>query len=392
MTAAAPNIWKTKPLLLAIVIWICLVMVSPMARAAGDICFVCQKEIRFTIYTWTDKVSRTKVLLCGDCSDLPDNCYLCSVPLLKNYTKLPDGRMICKRDVKTVVLDDKEAAQLCEQVKRDLDRQLIRFITIPETNVTVQLMDRVRLQELFKVIGNDFTCPNALGCTETITNEGYRGFEISILSGQPREDVMTTCVHEYAHTWIIENVSPARHKTLGKDAVEGFCELLSYLFAEQQGLTTAKSNILANHYTRGQIHLFIAAHDQYGFQDVVDWMKAGEDPLLRRDDLGRVRRLEDYSKPKLEIKTTARSKTTNSVVTVTTNSPPRLPEKLSLQGIVWSKTQPMATVNGRNFDLNQEAVLQLRDGAITVCCLEIRPTAVVLQTNDAAEHLVLELK
>ena len=36
--------------------------------------------------------------------------------------------------------------------KKNLDRQFIRFITIPENNVTVQLMDRVRLQELYKVV------------------------------------------------------------------------------------------------------------------------------------------------------------------------------------------------------------------------------------------------
>lgn len=361
-----------------------------LSFAAGDICFVCQKEIRFTVYTWTDKVTRTKVMLCGDCSELPDNCYLCSVPVSKHFTKLPDGRILCKRDVKTVVLDDKEAAQICEKVKQDMDRLFIRFLTIPETNVTVQLMDRVRLQELFRVIGNDYSCPNTLGCTETKTNEGQRVFEISILSGQPREDVMTTCVHEYAHTWIIENVSAARHKTLGKSAVEGFCELLSYLFAEQHGLATAKSNILANHYTRGQIHLFIEAHGRYGLQDIVDWMKAGEDPLLRRDDLGRVRRLEDRSTAKT--KAPGEIKSLGNSTTTTTNPPPLLPEKIILQGIVWSKTQPMATLNGRNFDLNQESVLQLRDGPTTVRCLEIRPTSVVLQTNNASERLILELK
>lgn len=359
-----------------------------MSFAAGDVCVTCQKEIRFSVYTREDKVSRVRRFLCGDCLGLADTCYLCGVPVLKDFTKLPDGRAICKRDVASVILDDREAAQICDQVKKDLDRQFIRFISVPENNVTLQLMDRVRLQELYKVIGNDFSCPNTLGCTETKTNAGRRVFEISILSGQPREAVMTTCVHEYAHTWIIENVPSARKRKIGKDAVEGFCELLSFLFAEEQGLVVAQTNILANHYTRGQIHLFIAAHRQYGFQDVVDWMKFGEDPLLRRDDLGRVRRLEERAQPRF----IGNNRTTTNPATVATNPPPQFPDRIILQGIVWSKTQPMATLNGRNFDLNQEVILQLREGPTTVRCLEIHPTSVVLQTNNASERLVLELK
>ncbi len=359
--------------------------------AAGDICYACQKEIRFTVYTWLDKVTRTKVTLCSECKDLPDNCFLCSVPALKDFTTLSDGRVICKRDVSAVVLDDRQAAQICEQVKQDLDRLLIRFLTLPETNVTIQLMDRVRLQELYLVIGNDYACPNTVGCTEIKTNDGQRLFEISLLSGQPREDLMTTCVHEYTHAWIIENVPLARQKTIGKDAVEGFCELLSYLFAEQQGLATGKANILANHYTRGQIHLFIAAYQTYGLADIVDWMKQGEDRLLSRDDLSRVRRL--VAAPVGVAKPVSAPAIPNPPAAVgTTDFKPKLPEKLLLQGIVWSPTRPMATINGRNFSVNDEATVMLASGPVTVRCVEIQPRSVALQTNGSPERVWLEMK
>jgi len=364
-----------------------VLFVRQLSFAADSICVVCRNEIRFTIYKWSDKVTRTKVSLCNDCTELPDNCYLCSVPTLKNFTRLPDGRVICKRDLSSVIIDDQQAARICEQTKADLDRQFIRFLTIPDTNVTVQLMDRIRLQELYKVIGNDYVCPNTLGCTETKTNDGQRGFEISILSGLPREEVITTCVHEYAHTWIIENVPPDRARTIGKDAVEGFCELLSFLFAEQHGLATAKSNILANHYTRGQIHLFIEAYRQYGLADVVDWMTSGEDPLLRREDLSRVRRLEDRPKLAIEKRPPMPVKASPAV----TNSPPILPTRFVLQGVVWSKTQPMATINGRNFDLNQQCVLPLFTGPVAVRCLEIRTNSVLIHIEATGEKQELFL-
>ncbi|MGC3960344.1 MAG: hypothetical protein QM813_21185 [Verrucomicrobiota bacterium] len=142
---------------------------------------------------------------------------------MKDFTSLPDGRMLCKRDVKSVVLNEQEATGICARVKEDLSRLFSRFITLPDTNVTLQLMDRVTLQEIYRVIGNDYTCPDTMGCTATKTNDGQRVYEISILSGQPKEELMTTCVHEFAHTWIkFENVPPARRKTLGKDAAEEF--------------------------------------------------------------------------------------------------------------------------------------------------------------------------
>jgi hypothetical protein len=361
--------------------------IPQLSFATGDICFVCRKEIRFSIYSWTDKVAHSKVILCRECSDLPNNCYLCSVPVLKTFTELPDGRVICKRDLGSVVLEERQAIQICEQVKQDIDRQFIRFITMPASNITLQLMDRIRLQELFKVIGNDYTCPNALGCTETKTNAGQREFEISLLSGLPKEDLMTTSAHEYTHVWINENVPPSRQKTLGKDAVEGFCELLAYLFAEQKGLPAGKSNILANLYTRGQIHLFIAANRQYGLNDIVDWMKGGEDALLVKDDLSRIRRLADAPKPK-SAPPPIPPNTSNVISTVSV--PVSLPVSLKLQGIVWA-ARPSAMINGQTVEPEQELSVSLKGGPVRVRCLAITPITVTLQTNASPQLLELKL-
>jgi hypothetical protein len=389
-------VWPQHVVRPVFVLLLILVFASP-ARAAGDLCAVCEKEIRFTVYTREDQITHELRFLCGDCRKLSEVCYLCGLPVLRGFIKLPDGRAICEREARTAVLDEAQALTICEQVREDMDRQFLRFLQFPQTNVTVQLMDRVRLQELYKIIGNDFSCPNTLGCTETKSRAGRPVFTISLLAALPKETLMTTCIHEYAHTWVIENVPPARQRTLGKDAVEGFCELLAYLFAEQHGLMQAKSNLVANHYTRGQIHLFVATHQQYGLGDIVDWMKSGEDQLLQRDDLSRVRRLQAYdqawsmnnrSAARPSNRIPAKSKMASKVP----SAAPQLPDKLILQGIIWSKTQPVATINGRNFSLNQETELLLRDGTLLVRCLEIEPNAVVLQTNNALERLVLRLK
>jgi hypothetical protein len=358
------------------------------ALAGGTVCVVCDQQIPDMIYTISDAVKRAKVTMCQSCMELPNRCYLCGVPVRNHFTTLPDGRTLCKRDVRNVVLDATEAMQICTEVKSGLDRQFSRFLSFPETNVIVQMMDRVNLQERFLVIGNDYTCPNALGCTETVTNQNQREFVISLLTGMIKDDLITTTVHEHVHTWVIENISAARRKTLGKDAVEGFCELLSYLYAEAQGLATGKANILANHYTRGQIHLFIAAEKAYGLNDIVDWMQHGEDPLLLASDLSRVRRLAEPVKARTVSVSTVTIKRVGPAVAPR----PQLPEKLILQGITWSPNRPTATVNSQILEPNQEAVVKLQAGPMTIRCVEITRTWVMLQTNQAPELLKLEFQ
>jgi hypothetical protein len=371
---------------------ILFVLVSFTAGVAIAIenCKVCQKEIRYETITWRDEVTHTKYYLCTNCPKLSDTCYLCSLPVLKDFKTLSDGRVICNRDLKSVVIDDDEALQICKQVKENLDSQFIRFTTFPETNVTIQLMDRVRLQELYKIIGKDNTCPDTRGCTEPKTNNGIRRFEISILSGSIREEVVTTCIHEYGHTWAFENVPPHRQEKIGKDAVEGFCELLAYLYAEQNGLAIGKSNILANYYTRGQIHLFIAAEQRYGLNDIIDWMKAGDDPLLLAEDLGRVRRLVDAPSP-------IRSPSTNVAVesrgSALVSPPQKLPREAVLQGIMWSKAQPMAIISGNTFTAMQRGQLKLDGTNLLIRCLEIRTNSVLIQFEGSGDkqELVLPL-
>jgi hypothetical protein len=336
-----------------------------------------------------DQVTQGRYFACAACLKLPDVCYLCSRPVRKDFTVLPDGRVLCERDGRNVIMDDLVAAELCAKVKADLDRQFSRFLELPETNVTVQLMDRVRLQDLYKIIGKDFACPDTRGLTETRTNAGQRQFVISLLSGQIREDLLTTCVHEHAHTWIIENVPPARQARLGRDAIEGFCELLAYLYAEDQGLLKGKTNILRNHYTRGQINLFLETHRRYGLQDIIDWMRMGEDPLLRKEDLSRVRRLEDNP---LAPGAVAKSTPPVAPGSMSKPKPQSLPTSLTLQGIAWSKVGPLATVNDRNLTRNETVTIQLRSGPLRVRCVEIQPQWVVLETNQSPNWLTLRLK
>ena len=185
-----------------------LAVVFATARLwAETTCEICASKIADTVYFWTDKVTHEKKTLCHKCSELTTVCYLCGLPTLNNYKELADGRILCARDLKSVVLDEGEAEQLFQQVKASLDRHFARFIVFP-TNVTLASADRVSLLEMFKFPGNDFSCPNVLGFAESVTNAGVVSYKVSILTGMPPAAVRSTAAHELTHTWIFENVSP----------------------------------------------------------------------------------------------------------------------------------------------------------------------------------------
>jgi hypothetical protein len=291
--------------------------------------------------------------------------------------------VFCSRDVRFAVLEDSEAVRICEQVKEGLDRQFIRFITFPDTNVTVELMDRVAIQEIYKFAGHDYTCPNMWGCTRSKTNQAQVCFQISLLSGLPRDLLVSTYVHELAHTWHLQHLPPEREKSIGKDAIEGFCELIAYLYATAQGNESAKATVLANHYTRGQVQLFIEAERRYGFNDIVDWMKSGTDPLLMESDLSRVRLLEPPPEPARTPKIDSPVTLTTNVTTATTiNVPVTLPESLVLKSIGGTTNRRLAIINHRTLAVGESARFQLAKTNWLVRCLEIRTNSVVIQVEE----------
>src|SRR5689334_15234746 len=132
-----------------------LVFLSPLIAIAGDRCTICGEEMTGTIYLLTDKLTREKKHVCSDCVHLIEACFVCGLPVRKDYARLPDGRFLCARDSKQAVLDASDAKSICKEVREDLDRLFSRFMTFP-TNVEIAIVDRVNLLALFKIPGNDF--------------------------------------------------------------------------------------------------------------------------------------------------------------------------------------------------------------------------------------------
>jgi hypothetical protein len=312
---------------------------------------------------------------------LREVCFVCGLPVKKDFTHLPDDRYICARDARNAMLNDDEAKEVCAAIRDAMEHLFSRFLTFPATNISVAIVDRVNLLELFKVPGNDYSCPNVLGYISSKPKRGVMRHKISLLGALPRAEFKAVCAHELTHAWQAENVPAARKKTLGADANEAFCELIAYLLLDSQSETEEMKAILRNAYTRGQIDLFIEAEKRFGLNQVVDWMKYGVDSVLHPDDLNNVRNIElPRSNPHPAVSFSPvliGSRTFNTLI---------------LKSIVWSKDHPMATINDRTFEVGNTFKVKLGSSNVTVTCTSIRQNAVSIKVAGGPEEQELHLR
>jgi len=350
-------------------------------RADSDHCAVCGALFSARIYTVQDQVTEEKVQICQDCAKLSTVCFICGLPVKTNLTQLPDGRILCTRDAQTAVLEEAEARRICRETKDSLDRLFSRFLDFPETNVTVGIVDRVHLQDLFKFAGRDYVCPNVWGYMETKTNRHHLEHQINLLSGLPLASFKATIAHEYTHTWLNQNLPEKRKQSLSRDANEGFCELISYRLMDAQHEEAQKRLILANAYTRGQIQLYLQAEQLYGFNDIVDWVRYGVDDRLVGGDLRRVRNVE---LPRAPVRLATSLPAYRS-------APSPAPNELLLQGISWSQDHPVAIINHRTLGLDEQGKVRVGETNVTIRCLAIRPDAVRIRVVGSGREQELRL-
>jgi len=278
--------------------------------AAEDVCTICGRPFSDVYYSIEDKVTLQKKHVCKECErSLPD-CFICGLPALTNdagFVRLPDHRVLCSRDARTAVLRQEDGVHICREVHDSLERLFSRFTSFPDDNVAIEVMDRVSLQGVFKLLGNDYHCPNVWGMTQTETNRDHLQFRISLMTGLPLSWFQATCAHEFGHTWVAEHLSYDRKARLDRDAEEGFCELVAFLFMESLNDQPQLELIQRNAYTRGQIDLFISASRTYGVNEVLDWMQFGADSRLNSTEPGGIRKLAPHPPVAAALSSSARN-------------------------------------------------------------------------------------
>ena len=361
----------------------CFYFGASLVAQANNVCAICGKPIYGgTVYIVTDKVTNEQKLVCSDCIKLP-RCCICGMPVRENYVELPDGRYLCARDAKTVVLKADDAERVCANVKDDLDKLFSRFTSFP-ANVDVTVIDRIDVDSMYHPGGNDFESPNLLGCIRPETANNETRYKMRLMTGMPLAQLKETCAHEYSHAWVGENVPKERRARLGRDAEEGFCELVGYLLMDSQNEELEKKRVLQNHYTRGQIDLFIEAEQRYGFDQVLDWMKYGVAPQL---EAGHVDALRDVRMPPAR-PVAGGPAFFNGVKPAPKPAP--APATLKLNGIMWG-SRPVAIINGRSFSTNDLEKVQLGNTNVMIRCLEIQEKSVRIQNIGSGKEQELVL-
>jgi hypothetical protein len=352
-----------------------------LAARAQDVCAICGKPIQGTAYIMTDEVTGEKKLICSDCIKLP-RCSVCGLPVKDDFTELPDGRFLCSRDAKTVVLKADDAERICAGVKDDLDRLFARFTSFP-TNVDVTVIDRIDVDSMFHRLGNNFESPDLLGCIQTENVNGTKRYKMSLMTGMPLSQLKETCAHEFSHAWVGENVNRAQ-RGLGRDAEEGFCEMVGYLLMDSQSETGEKERVLANHYTRGQVELFIEAEQRYGLDQILDWMKYGVNEQLEPGHLEEIRDVKLPAPQSVAVNPAAYNYSNR------TNPPAPIRAIIKLQGILWGNP-PVAIINGHSFSTNEVGKVKFGETDVTIHCLQIQKESVRIQNMDAGTELELRL-
>ncbi len=361
-----------KNLLLALLL-VCVVLV-----VRADNCAICGKEITGRVFLMTDKVTGEKVEVCSDCIQLP-TCFICGLPV-KDGLQLPDGRWLCARDAKTAVLNIDDVQRIFGDVQDDLDNLFSRFTIFP-TNLDVSVIDRVDVNSMFELIGNEFESPNVLGITQPVVTDGVKRYKIALLTGQPENQLEEVCAHELSHAWVGENVSPERHARLARDAEEGFCEMMGYLLVDSKGDEGEKKRVMANAYTRGQVKLFVQAEQEYGMDEVLDWMQYGAESKLEPGHVDEIR----------DVKLPVNSPGSRAyAVEPFRASAPSAPATIELQGILWG-AMPSAIINGRSFFAGDEFPVRVGNAKVTIRCLAIMKNAVKIQNLESGETEELDL-
>lgn len=364
---------------------ICLLFLlpGPLLRAEDVKCDVCGKQIVGKFYKVEDKAVGGIKNVCPDCVARETRCFACGLPVVANFTTLPDGRILCERDNQEAIHGEDEARRTCEQVRDELNRDFSRFMTFPADNVVITVVDKFHLENLFKNAGYEH-CVSIFGATQSRPIPGNRYVHsISLLSDLRKSRLLAVCAHEIGHTWLNQNLKQERKLIITPETVEGFCEMLAYKLMESHQEKYEMETLKSSDYTKGQILALLDAEERYGFNAILEWMKSGEDARLDANNLERVRAVRAGSTQPTPVAT---------LLAVPVVVPTAAPNSLVLKGISGTAQRPLALINDSTFEAQEKGKVRVGQTNVTVRCLEIRGNSVVVQLEGSNEKKELFLR
>ena len=203
--------------------------------------------------------------ICTNCITRKEHCNVCGLPIMSNYLKTKDGRYICPFDKSRVIVNQKAAQKLFNQVVTTVQQVTGNRMRLRSQPTNLQLFD-VDYWNSGKAAGM-----RRYGFAQSRRNGRTFTYNIILLSGLVREELAAVCAHEYTHCWINENKEQGRR--IEPETIEGICELIAYKVCQRAGFGDQLTDIRANTYTKGRILTMLEADRQVGIAKVLSWVQ-----------------------------------------------------------------------------------------------------------------------
>ena len=214
--------------------------------------------------------------LCPDCYRIDTRCDVCQLPIKKDFIKTKDGRYICKFEKDDVVIDEELAKVIFKSAVSS-----VLYVSSQQMRLRGPYPD-VRMFDIDYWNDNGSArMPGKMrrgGFSQTRSIGNRYTHNVILLSGLPKDELISVSAHEYTHLWINENRPESRN--IETDTLEGICELVAYKVCERAGFTNQLSRIVKNPYTKGRILDALESSKRMGFADVLNWVKRGNGERL----------------------------------------------------------------------------------------------------------------
>ncbi|MGE0494720.1 MAG: hypothetical protein AB7S38_36255 [Vulcanimicrobiota bacterium] len=190
-------------------------------------CFACHRPIPGDYRV----VGPEEVPVCESCYALYPHCDVCGLPVDRKGKSLPDGRYFC-REHRAGIYDQSEASRIFRQASEEVLETFGQRLDVRLPPAEVRLVDG---REMIKLAGGPTRDGRApLGLTRIPTRQRQvEAATVFLLSGLPRQRLLTVAAHEYAHMW--HSQSHPQYDRVSRRMQEGFAEWVAYHVAEGQG-------------------------------------------------------------------------------------------------------------------------------------------------------------
>jgi hypothetical protein len=312
------------------------------------------------------------IRICGECKNITVRCSLCGLPVKDQGIRTSDGRTICQRESATVVMDEDAARELFQSARETAVDVAGDFFALKNSGVNVHISD------VFDTHSTDKMHTLAIS---TSTHSGSEVVHyVSIKTGRPKHEVFYSCIHEYTHLWINENMGDHQ---IERSTVEGLCELMAYKVAEARKDAASQKEIMGNPYTKGRIKELVQYASEEDLSVMFAWVKNGTTSTLTEG---------------LATATQARSKPAEvpldvQVARAQLARPQPQNETLAINGTIKGAKGTLILLNGGLIlGKGESGVVKLNGQPFKIRCVDIQSDAATFQYENSSDIVTISLQ